>query len=375
MLFSGTEYGKAPADDEIEVSILGLGYGEAITIHVGDGRWIAIDSCIFPKDKKPATLRYFEDIGVGPDQVIAIIASHWDDDHIRGMSKMVENMPGAQFVTSRAFGTQEFLAYATAFDSPFTEKVSSGVKEMRNSIKAMETGTRRPRDSGASRCLIHGSEHEYSHSAPVELWTLSPSEKEYENFLMWVHDQMPTEMETRRVAESRIRNDLSTVALLKVGERAVLLGGDLEEEGDSKTGWSAILASEGRPDFLADIFKIPHHGSINGDNEETWKRLLAKEPIAVLTPWRLGRGRLPEPSDVERILGRTKYAYSSAKPGSAKAKRRDHVVEKLISGATKSFSSNKSQPGLVRLRFKMSADQIWRTEMFGGATHLSRLYA
>lgn len=33
------DYGNGPDDGEIEVSLFGPGYGEAIAIHLGDGSW------------------------------------------------------------------------------------------------------------------------------------------------------------------------------------------------------------------------------------------------------------------------------------------------------------------------------------------------
>jgi hypothetical protein len=38
----------APAPDEVEISVFGRGFGEAICIHV-DGEWIVVDSCLTPE--------------------------------------------------------------------------------------------------------------------------------------------------------------------------------------------------------------------------------------------------------------------------------------------------------------------------------------
>lgn len=42
------DYGAPPAADEIEFSLFGPGYGEAVAVHLGDGTWLLIDSCIDP---------------------------------------------------------------------------------------------------------------------------------------------------------------------------------------------------------------------------------------------------------------------------------------------------------------------------------------
>ena len=59
--------------------------------------------------------------------------------------------------------------------------------------------------------------------------------------LGWIAKQMPEVGETRRVAVKRIRNDLSIVLHISVGSDTILLGGDLEEEGNPLTGWSATF--------------------------------------------------------------------------------------------------------------------------------------
>ena len=63
----------APAFDQIEVSVIGPGYGECSLIHIGDGKWIIIDSCIDNTSEKPAALAYLEGIGVNPAEAVLLI--------------------------------------------------------------------------------------------------------------------------------------------------------------------------------------------------------------------------------------------------------------------------------------------------------------
>ena len=51
-------------DDELEISIFGPGYGEAIALHLGFGKWVLVDSCLEPKSGKPAQLQYLESLGI-----------------------------------------------------------------------------------------------------------------------------------------------------------------------------------------------------------------------------------------------------------------------------------------------------------------------
>src|SRR5437899_345422 len=97
------DYGAAPAPNEIEVTLFGPGYGEAIAIHLGEGAWLLVDSCIDPESKRPATGEYLERIGIDPAQVRAIVASHWHDDHVGGISQLAAKHSQADFILSSIF--------------------------------------------------------------------------------------------------------------------------------------------------------------------------------------------------------------------------------------------------------------------------------
>src|SRR5947209_16424 len=106
-----------PADDQIEVSLFGPGYGECCIIHVGSGKWIIVDSCIDPKSKSPVALQYLKEMGYDlASAVVMIIATHWHDDHVRGISQVMAECPNAEFVVSIAMSSKEFIAMAKSRD-------------------------------------------------------------------------------------------------------------------------------------------------------------------------------------------------------------------------------------------------------------------
>ena len=107
------DYGSSPAAKEIEVTLFGPGYGEAVVVHLGEGVWILIDSCIDPNTKTPASLHYLQSIGVDLGGVRTVIASHWHDDHVRGISQIAAKCATADFVLSAVFNTKEAAAFAT----------------------------------------------------------------------------------------------------------------------------------------------------------------------------------------------------------------------------------------------------------------------
>ncbi len=81
-----------PNSDQIELTLFGPGFGECVAIHLGDNRWIVVDSCSDKTTGNPAVLDYFNTIGLSPQEVVKLIViSHWHDDHVRGLSKLVSS--------------------------------------------------------------------------------------------------------------------------------------------------------------------------------------------------------------------------------------------------------------------------------------------
>lgn len=371
---SSNGYNRAPAADELEVAVIGPGFGEAIAVHVGDGKWFLIDSCVDDADPTAATLRYFNDIGVAPASVFAIIVSHWDDDHCKGMSQVVRSCSNAELAMSGAFVAKDFLAYVAAYKSPLTAGARSGVKEIKETVEELRKSSRtKIKQTGDSRRLFGPGSISVSHGQNIEIWSLAPSDFEYSNFMMWVASQMPAIGETRRVATKRIRNDLSTVIHLTVGEDVIIFGGDLEEEGRSETGWSAVVASTGRPTSKAQLFKVSHHGSATGEHPSIWSDLLTQEPIAVIAPFRNGGVSLPHPDDVTRTLGHTPNAFATTTLRQTANPPIDRTVEKTIKDVTKRYSTIKPKPGMVRARKTIGTAQAWNIEMFGDAAPLAKI--
>ena len=109
-MINAREVGVAPDEDEVEVTLLGPGYDESVVVHIGHGRWIVVDSCINDAGK-PQALEYLRTIGVEARCAVSlIVATHWHDDHIRGMAKLVDVCETADFCCAAALRQEEFVA-------------------------------------------------------------------------------------------------------------------------------------------------------------------------------------------------------------------------------------------------------------------------
>ena len=356
------EAGTPPDEDELEVVLLGPGYGESIVLHIGSGSWVIVDSCI-NGEGEPRALEYFESIGVNPAYAVdLVVATHWHDDHIRGMARLVEVCSKAKFCCANALRKKEFLAAVGALEGRHLSVEGSGVREIHSVFNRLESKASPPTFTAANRRIhVRGK---------CEIWSLSPSDTAFRNFLQSIGNLFPSENRTKTRISSVTPNDMSVVLWIGVDDIAVLLGSDLE-----KRGWVEILQSEERPTGKASVFKVPHHGSESAYEPDVWNRMLDPNPVSVLAPWRKGGRVLPSQRDVRRILTHTTNAYATASTDlSAPSQARRHsIVARTIRNTDIELRQLAMSPGAIRLRRPLGSRGQWKIETFGSACGLGDL--
>lgn len=329
-----------PLSSELEISIFGSGVGECIVIHLGNGQWMIVDSCLDPTSKQPAAIKYLENIGVDLSSAVKLILiSHWHDDHIRGLSGMVNKCESARVCYSAALLKQEFLSLVSTYSGQLSlvDRHTSGTREIANIIKILE---KRIKDDEqylaqgmvpvlADRILLDNDKN----GCKCIVRALSPSDKSFKNALISFANMIPTTADERITLTSQKTQNHNAIAVwVQFNKISVLLGSDLEETGDRQSGWSAILDSPVRPKGKADIFKIPHHGSPNGHHDKIWQEMVKPEdPLCLLTAFNKGATSRPQPEDIERIKGYTSSLFFTSEP-KLKPPKRDPAVERTLRG-------------------------------------------
>ena len=361
---SESRAGNSPGRDELEVTLLGPGYGESVVLHIGDGNWIIVDSCI-DGNGDPRSLRYVESLGVDPSRAVGlIVATHWHDDHIRGMSRLVEVCERAAFCCAAALRETEFLAVVAAWARHDIAADGSGVREIHGVIDRLRTRSAKPRFALANRRIFAKD--------TCEVWSLSPGDADFGRFLESVGVLLPRPGQTKTRVPFVSPNDVAVVLWVGIGDVGVLLGSDLE-----RSAWIEILQSVERPGGSASVFKVPHHGSASAHEDGVWRRMLDAEPFAVLTPWRKGGHVLPRRQDARRILAHTGHAFATANPLRADqtGKRRDPLVARALREAKARLREQPILAGMTRLRRHKNPGSEWKVELFGPACHLSDFVA
>lgn len=356
---------SAPSPDTVEVLVVGPRYGEAICVHLGDNRWVTVDSCLHGRGEKPAALHYLESIGVRSDAIELICVTHWHDDHVRGLSSLVRASPNATVVIPEALGQREFMLLAARYGEG---RLSSGVRELRN-IYVMDPPPQL-KLAGADKRLMKGA----TSAGDFEVWALSPSSAEVIQAIQSLGKLVPREGDPMGNVKAQTPNHLAMVILINVGNYSVLLGADLEQVTSAAHGWNGVLTTTvAQAGASCSLFKVPHHGSVTGYNAAVWQQLVSQDAVAVLTPFHRGRCRVPSPAEAQVVAGHTSNAFITAKNPLIRPKvKKPAIVEKEIEDVTEDgLHIERPEPGAIRCRSVIVGGlSCWEVGLINGATPL-----
>ena len=360
---------ERPSDAEVEVSLIGPGYGECVVIHLGGNRWMVVDSCLDKESGRPAAVIHLEKMGVNPaEHVDLVVCTHWHDDHVRGLAALLSQCPSARFICSTSLRESAFLRLV-ALGENVRGLHGSGLSEFARIFQRIKT--RREQNKPAPLETCHAGSvlldrEEMGQTIRVD--ALSPSEGDHQRMAEIFKDHHDHLLAADfRIAVPSIHPNLGSIVLrVQAGRRRVLLGADMERRPSSDSGWLAILESS-KEENRSDYYKVAHHGSENGDTPEIWSRLLVPECPAVLAPNQRLANPLPRKTDISRILSRTSVAYSTALP-SLRAKRIEAPAEGVFRSKGIRIHEVPRCQGTVIARANMNGSEPW------GITTLGRAY-
>lgn len=346
-----------PASDELEVSLFGPSFGEAIALHLGEGEWLLVDSCL-DEDGKPVTLNYLNALGVQPERIKAIVASHWHDDHVAGLSQLVDKYTAAELFIPNYFSQKEGIEYLAAYSGDLAPQ-ARGTHEI---YRSLNSSVRPPVPAGR-RVVIYRKK---LNGIDISAHALSPVPAAWGQAMAALLGHLPTANKQIKHATVPKTNIASVVVHVTVGEQALLLGSDLEKHGTY--GWQAVVNdafSVGLP--KADFYKVAHHGSETAHIPKLWTNLLSNKPIAALTPFINGSSTLPKESDIARLKDHAQAVYSTSQ---ATAKpQMSRQSEQLLKGIGKNLRVVNRKMGHWRFR-RPVAGGAWAAKGQGAAQAL-----
>ncbi len=356
-----------PASDELEISLFGPGYGESLVLHLGAGQWMIVDSCVDARSGEAAALGYLRDIGVDCARDVRIVlATHWHDDHVRGIADAVQACQGARFICSSAFNTSEFLVLTNSTVLG-AERTTSGVREF-GEVLSIVRARRAAGDANAGpkfvleNTVIHQSES-------CEVRALSPSSASIERAMAAIASMLPERRRPHLRVRSPSPNEGSVALWMKGPSGAALLGADVERQATNDRGWGAILALSPAAGGRARLVKVPHHGGESAHDARMWDDLLEGQPAAMLTPWSRGAQALPSDDDRHRLCNLAPGTTVAGR-GSASPDRYEPAVERTLREVVESRRTATGRLGHVRARSGPADAGAWRVDLIRDAAPL-----
>jgi len=368
-----------PQPSEIEVSLFGPGYGECVVVHVGQGEWVVVDSCLDAQSKESSASVYLSKLGVKLEKKVKlIVATHWHDDHVRGLASVVKSCLEAKFAFSSALRNREFLDLIGAMQMrPMMD--TTGIKEFTEILSVLAQRGKNgvlgdPKIFAiADRLLWKRDSQRLGDDPECEIIALSPSDKAHARALESLRGLFPLENTTKKRMAQPSPNHNSVVLWVKIAGERILLGSDLQNDSEAAGGWGVIVASKTRPPGKASVFKIPHHGSQNAHHSDVWSALLEVNPHSILTPFVQGNVSLPAKEDIQRISALTSHAYiTSPVEHSRKPMKSSGAVNKTINETVRFIRPVLFSGGQIRLRKMLNSPESpeWQVELFPPACSL-----
>jgi len=343
-----------PLEHEFELTLFGNGYGECVLLHMCDNKWIIVDSCVNPLTNKTAPIEYLESIGVDiSKQVELLVVSHWHDDHIKGANEICQFCENAKLAVSHAMHQRDFFRFVNVVNQrPIYSYAGKSTDEIK---QILDTMIKRKTSSGehvyiwASSDKVLYSKRIESNGFNVKVVALSPSDHSITTASVEIAKLIP-KANTEIKVESNINPNLFAVVLwISIGDIQILLGSDLEECGHPHGAWSVIANNKNGPNAMADVFKVPHHGSQNAYCNHVYDKMLTDRHISVLTPFTHGKVILPQDTDITRLKEQRCSDIYMACRVSTKSVKHDAVIEKILKESTKNRKTLNSF-GCITLR-------------------------
>lgn len=360
-----------PDSGEFEISVLGPGRGECIVIHLGSNEWCVVDSFVPHGQSESVAIEYLSSFENGALQnVRLIVATHWHDDHVRGLASILRRVPTAAFACSDALSSPNFRKLVAAAVTGIQGQ--PGTEEFANILGLIDSASSRRSTPLASPVwAVENRQLLYTGAAqrfPVRITALSPSDVTKRLAMEDFGQLLPKAGDSQTRLTTRNENHASVALWIEAGTLRALLGADLEHTENASTGWTAVLACHdgNRADQLATFLKVPHHGSKTADVPEMWTRMLEANPIAVVTSFT--PAGLPRKADLRRLDKRTTRLYLTTL-GTGKPPSRDPSVERMMKQVVKERQVVAGKSGHVRVRWPVNGDAVAPTiEVFNGAS-------
>lgn len=365
-----------PDQDTIEVNLFGPGAGESALVHLGDDRWMIVDSCSEVRGGTPAPLEYLYRIGRDPAAAVDyVVATHWHDDHVHGLNAVVRACAKAAVWLTNAINVQDLN---TLFQLPEDDR-REGTRELGAVLETLRgTGTIKKPDRRYLLALertplVHPARHPKGWDGAITC--LAPSSQDLPYALRGVRNLTGSGQNQAGAVTAPNKNHASVVLHVRLGQQALLLAGDRVKTSDTGRGWHVVVSNHRDLQLSrVNVVKVAHHGDPNGNDDRIWTELAAPDVWAIVAPFYRGvGGGRPRTEDVQRLLADASEAFitSTKRPSSGVSTAPVDFTD--VDAAGRPLIQPVDPPmGHVRLRAQRSGG-AWSVESPSPAGHLREM--
>lgn len=353
------------------VSLIGTGggYGESVVVQLGMNNWMVVDSCIDPVTKESLPLEYLKSLGVHIEtEVKLIVCSHWHNDHILGIDKLLEECKSATFAFAVASDKNKFLEFI-GLDSR-NDKLLSHTSSTDIMSKCLSIVNQRkiPVKTILQDRVLYSRSDE---GVDIRVTALSPSDAVISDFGTEISELMRSYVPcSNRKIIVRSPNEKCVVLQVSVNEYTAILGGDLETSTDNKRGWLCILdncncISKNK----ASLYKIPHHGSENAYEKRVWDEMFDHDLlVGQLSPFINGKVCLPTKDMLDIFIKNVNHLYITSFDILNKPKKRDNSLQKAIRAFNPTLKEIPFRKGIIENYIDLDIEKCtWKTNLHGKA--------
>ncbi len=364
---------RAPDPDEYEITVFGAGFGECAVIHVGDGYWIVIDSCLDGSEKRPVpvAVNYLNGIGVKLEsQVRLIVATHWHEDHLKGIADLFKLCRSADFaLPTPCSATKINEVLARAKSSPSAR--STAVVELAEVF--LEISRRKNLGENCERQYCHSGSLipvKGTEKTGLKVLALSPSNEVCARAEEWIVHlcSQSGHLTFVDVPES---NEISLAMWLDLNDGSWVFGADLEDGSSVDEGWKQVVNRFAARLSGAEFIKVPHHGSSGAHNDEFWKKMLKQKPLGFVTSYNKGTNPPPTKEDLKRLYLACEKIYFAG--GNKNVVGTGRAVAHLQATGVKMQTVGYYSSGRITMRRKSVGNvRKWKVVTDGKASLVSR---
>lgn len=264
------------------VTLIGSSPGESIIIEFSDGQFATIDSAANRKENY--TLSYLRNNKISGKHVKHCIFTHFDSDHIKGATDLLEYCSEAEIIIPNCWKSEEFKHFvAAASDESLAGGANSLAREIRKLFDYISDNKRIVLLATERKCIYPKAGIRSENSERLTI--LSPSSEKENNFILALGRAIKENSYTKELeVGTRNRNETSICCLLEDDDEIVLLAGDLENRpGDAEIDRICDTYLENCK--YVGFLKMPHHGSATSFSEKIRCKIAPLKTVVGITPY------------------------------------------------------------------------------------------